>query len=189
MIRAGSVEVARPLFFQVEGGGSIPTSALNLLFEECDMRRAMELNREWHSVLPKTNLGNLTRNRRYVAYTAEFDGIIYAVAIWTSPVAANRLKDGENRLELRRMAISGKAPKNTASRMIGWMRKDVKRKWTELIGLISYQDTEKHKGTIYAASGWTPIDTTKSLTKWNTNGRARNKEQSTAPKIRWEWWY
>ena len=113
----------------------------------------MELNRTWHSVLPKTNLGNLTRNRRYVAYTAEFDGLDYAVAIWTSPVAANRLKDGDRRLELRRMAIAKNAPDNTASRMIAWMRRDVKRKWPELVGLVSYQDTSAHRGTIYAASG------------------------------------
>jgi hypothetical protein len=92
------------------------------------MLRAMELNRKWHSVLPKTNRGNLTRNKRYVAYTAEYDGLFYAVAIWTDPVAANRLKNGDRKLELRRMAISGDAPKNTASRMIGWMRREVKRR-------------------------------------------------------------
>jgi hypothetical protein len=155
----------------------------------CQMRRAQELNRAWHSVLPKTCLGNLTRNTRAIAYTAEFDGLFYAVAIWTDPVAANRLKDGVNRLELRRMAIANEAPANTASRMISWMRKDVKQRWPELVGLVSYQDTASHHGTIYKASGWSMVDTTKSLTQWSVNGRVRNDEQSKAPKVRWEWWY
>lgn len=187
--RAGGVQVAHPLFFQVEGGGSIPTSALQLHFDTCSMRRAQELNCDWHSVLPKTNYGNLTRNRRYIAYTAEFDGLLYAVAIWTDPVAANRLKNGFNRLELRRMAISPDAPDNTASRMISWMRKDVKKRWPELVGLVSYQDTSAHQGTIYKASGWQMVDTRGSLTEWSVNGRVRNNEQSKAPKVRWEWWY
>lgn len=187
--RAGGVKVARPLFYQLEGSGSIPTSALQLHFDTCGILCAQELNAAWHSVLPKTNHGNLTRNRRCIAYTAEFDGLFYAVAIWTDPVAANRLRFGRDRLELRRMAISEQAPENTASRMISWMRKDVKRRWPELVGLVSYQDTDAHAGTIYKASGWTMVDTTKSLTHWSVNGRIRNKEQSTAAKVRWEWWY
>lgn len=125
----------------------------------------------------------------YVAYTAEFTGILYAVAIWTDPVAANRLKDGFNRLELRRLAISPDALDNTASRMISWMRKDVKKRWPKLVGLVSYQDTSAHQGTIYKASSWKMVDTRGAPTKWSVNGRARNNEQSKSPKVRWEWWY
>lgn len=151
------------------------------------MERARELNRHWHSVLPKTNLGNLKRNRRSVAYAAEYDGAYYAVAIWTDHVAANRLRLGGLKMELRRMAISSLAPKNTASRMLSWMRKDLQRRWPELVGLISYQDTVAHAGTIYAAAGWRRVDTTHSLTDWSVNGRIRNAEQSKSPKVRWEW--
>jgi hypothetical protein len=187
-IRAGGVRVAYPLF-QEEGDGSKPISALSLTFHPCPMKRAQGLNRAWHSVLPKTNLGNLTRNRRYVAYTAESSGVFYAVAIWTDPVAANRLTHGDRLLELRRMAIANDAPANTASRMIGWMRREIKRRWPELVGLVSYQDTSAHAGTIYKASGWKCVDTSASLTKWSVNGRIRTEEQSTAPKVRWEWKY
>jgi hypothetical protein len=87
------------------------------------------------------------------------------------------------------MAISSIAPDNTASRMISWMRKDVKKRWKELVGLVSYQDTEAHQGVIYKASGWSAVDTTASITEWSVNGRVRNSEQSKAPKVRWEWWY
>ncbi len=183
--RADSARVAWPLY-QEEDGGSIPTSALQLRFYECEMRKAQSLNREWHSVLPKTVHGNLVRNRRYIAYSAEFDGIFYAVAIWTDPVAANRLTDGDKTIELRRMAICEDAPKNTASRMISWMVKDIKRRWPELVKCVSYQDTEAHSGTIYSASGWERVDTKESLTQWSVNGRIRNSEQSEAPKVRWE---
>lgn len=188
--RAGSVQVAHPLFFQVEGGGSIPTSALQLRFEKIGMKRAQELNRAWHSVLPKTVLGNLVRNRRYIAYVASFDGIHYAVAIWTDPVAAHTTKDGDRKLELRRMAIQENAPKNTASRMIGWMVKDVKRRWPELVGLLSFQCTENHSGTIYKASGWHSTGETQGV-NWAKHqaSRVRQNQVLNSKKVRWEYRY
>jgi len=182
---ADDVREAFPLF-QADCGGSTPTSALELRFDPCDMRLAQELNQHWHSVLPRTVHGNLVRNRRWIAYAAEHGGRYYACAIWTDPVAANRMSHGDRILELRRMAISPDAPKNTASRMIAWMVRDLRRRWPELVKLVSYQDTSVHRGTIYAASGWTMVDTSGSLTEWSVNGRVRAKEQSTAPKLRWE---
>lgn len=184
-IRAGGVRVAYPLF-QAEGSGSIPTSALQLRFETVNMKVAQSLNRLWHSRLPKTILSNLVRNRRYVAYVAEFDGLFYATAIWTDPVAANRMVDGDLIIELRRMAIADDAPKNSASRMLGWMIRDIKRRYPECVKCVSYQDTAVHNGTIYKASGWTAIDTSDSQTTWSTTTRLRNAEQSSAIKQRWE---
>lgn len=180
-----SVVVARPIFFQSVGGGSIPTSTLYLRFSEISIQLARRLNFYWHSRLPKTDLGNLTRNRISIAFAAEYDCLFYAVAIWTDPVAGNRLADGKRKLELRRMAISQTAPKNTASRMLGWMVRDIKKRFPDLVGLVSYQDTEVHTGTIYKASGWRPVDTG-GLVLWSVNGRVRNEEQSVAKKIRWE---
>jgi len=88
-------------------------------------------------------------------------------------------------LELRRMAISKDAPKNTASSMIGVMVKLIKKKFPELKRLISYQDTEVHAGTIYKASGWVIGGESEGIS-WTTGTRARNKEQTMAKKIRWE---
>jgi hypothetical protein len=91
-------------------------------------------------------------------------------------------------LELRRMAISNKAPKNTASRMLSWMRKDIQVKFPHLIRLISYQDTEVHYGTIYKASGWKCVNADNPIQiDWTTTKRVRNKAQSDAPKVRWEY--
>jgi len=128
----------------------------------------------------------VVRNQDYVCYVAEYDGIAYAVAIWSSPIAANRLREGKTSLELRRMAICENAPKNLASRMIGIMRRIIAREMPHITMLISYQDTDVHAGTIYRASGWKVAAQNKG-TSWTTNTRQRSKEQSLANKIRWEY--
>jgi len=83
------------------------------------------------------------------------------------------------------MAIADDAPKNTASRMIGVMRKIIKKTLPHITLLISYQDTEVHQGTIYKASGWYFASKNKG-TSWTNNNRKRNKEQSLSDKVRWE---
>ena len=110
----------------------------------------------------------------------------YAVAIWSTPVAANRIKNGDNILELRRMAISRFAPKNTATYMISKMVKDIEKTLPNIVKLISYQDTEVHNGTIYKASNWI-IGSRSQGASWTTKRRLRNTGQTTSDKIRWEY--
>ena len=183
-VRADNVRDSMPLFNQGGSDGLKPISALQLKISECGMRRAQELNRLWHSVLPETFLGNLVGNARNVAYVAEQGTIAYGVAIWTTPIAANRLKDGWDMMELRRLAIADDAPKNTASRMLSVMRKMIKRKWPEITRLISYQAEAHHKGTIYKAAGWQPVARSESST-WH-EGEHRADMQTKSAKIRWE---
>ena len=185
LLSGESIRVVHPLF-QEERGGSIPTSPLQLKFGEIDLDLAMGLNELWHSRFPITVRANLQRVRSGVNFGAEFDGVFYASAIWTTPIASNRLKDGLNSLELRRLAISPDAPKYTATRMISFMRKWIEKKDWDIKKLISYQDTEVHTGTIYKASGWKAANEG-SFTEWTTATRKRNDAQSTAPKIRWEY--
>jgi hypothetical protein len=180
--RAGGVRVAHPLF-QAEGGGSIPTSALCLRFDCIALKRAIELNREWHSRLPKVVESNIVRTVRHVCYSAEYCGIFYAVAIWTNPVA--RLLPQTTYLELRRLAIAEDAPKNTATRMIGWMVRDIRKRFPVIERLVSYQDTEVHDGTIYKAAGWKATAINKDG-EWNRPNRVRERAQSASPKRRWE---
>ena len=182
---ADNVRDSMPLF-RSGCGGSTPTSALQLRVCKCNVHRACELNALWHSRFPKIEWSNVVRNRDYVCHIAEHKHIAYAVAIWSSPIAANRLTDGDTCLELRRMAIADDAPKNTASRMISLMRKMIAKDMPHITRLISYQDTEVHAGTIYKASGWTAVARNKGAS-WTTETRNRNKEQSTADKVRWEW--
>lgn len=181
-IRAGGVRVAHPLF-QAEGGGSIPTSALDLRFGCIAVKRAIELNREWHSRLPKVVESNIVRTNRHVCYSAESGGLFYGVAIWTSPVA--RLLNQVTWLELRRMAIADDAPKNTATRMLGWMVRDIRNRFPMIERLVSYQDTAVHTGTIYRAAGWTATVINKDG-DWNRPNRFRGVSQAASAKQRWE---
>jgi len=172
-----------PLF---RNGKTIPPkSPMELSLLECKAKKACDLNAIWHSRFPKIDWSNVVRNKDYVCYLAQKDGICYAVAIWSSPIAANRMKDSDQLLELRRMAIAPDAPFNTASRMLKLMRNEIKQKMPHIRKLISYQDTEVHSGTIYKASGWIAAATSEGVS-WKSTGRARSEDQSTAPKVRWE---
>ncbi len=184
MIRAGGVRVARPLF-QAAGGGSIPTSALQLSFDSCSRETFRKLNELWHSRLPK-----IGASQGRVFYSAEFEGLWYATAMWSNPVA--RLLPQLEWLELRRFAISEDAPKNTATRMLGWMVRDIRRRFPDVVRLISYQDCEVHAGTIYKAAGWKPAENYVSRVRgWESaNGGGRKRigrtNQALAPRMRWE---
>lgn len=166
-------------------GGANPTSPLHLRIERIDVHTACRLNERWHSRLPIIKWPNVVRNKRYICFGARYDGDLHAIAIWSSPVAANRLKDGANLLELRRFAIAETAPRNTATRMLAIMRREIKAAFPEIIRLISYQDTEVHRGTIYKAAGW-QLSAINQGVSWTNSTRKRSKEQSLAAKARWE---
>lgn len=175
--RAGSVRVAHPLF-QVEGGGSTPTSALCLRFSEAHLKTAKALNAALHSRLPK-----FARPTCRVAYTAEFDGLYYASAIWTNPLA--RMLPQMEWMELNRMAIAPDAPKNTASRMLGWMARDIGTRFPDVRVLISYQECDHHTGGIYRAAGW--VATVRSDGgEWASVSKTRAAVVRGGPKQRWE---
>ena len=177
-----SVRVAQPLF-PVEGQGSIPMSPLQFEIKIINVPLAINLNKLWHSRLPIIKSSNIFRNTHNISFGAIYKNCYFAVGIWTSPVA--RLLNGLNYLELRRLAISNDAPKNTASRMIKIMTILIKKQMPEIVKLISYQDTEVHAGIIYKASGWSINGYTKNIgIGWNN--RRRNKMQTTSDKIRWE---
>ncbi len=161
----------------------MPISALSLTVERIPVEMACDLNRRWHSRLPKIEKSNVVRNADYVCYGAMCGGIAYAAAIWSSPVA-RLLNDGRT-LELRRLAIAADAPRNTASRMLGVMRRLISREVPHIERLVSYQDTKVHTGGIYRASGWQATRTAKGQ-EWGRPSRPRDAVQSAAPKVRWE---
>lgn len=161
-------------------------SPKQLTIKKIKAKQASLLNERWHSKLPKIHWSNIVRNTHYVCYGFYFKDYVVGVGIWSSPVAQNRFKNGKEILELRRLALSEQCPKNTASRVIALMIKEIEKEFPEINRLISYQDTSVHSGTIYAASNWhnaQEID----FISWNTNNRNRNKDQSTSKKIRWEY--
>jgi len=178
----GDAVVAYPLFHKGEGG-STPTSPLQFEIGVTSWQRAIDLNKKWHSRLPLYRVGYQPLQHCKVCYAALFDGLIYAVAIWSPPCA--RLLPQKEWLELRRMAICNDAPKNTASRMLKIMTILIRSKYPEITTLISYQDVEVHKGTIYKAAGWAPSHYTKGA-EWNSKTRNRPPVQVKADKIRWQ---
>lgn len=182
MLRDDSIRAVCPLF-PVEGGGSTPTSSLQLHLGEISLDLAIQLVALWHSRLPKVDKSNMVRTRRLWCVGAEHGGYWYAVAIWTNPVA--RAYNDNEWMELRRLAISDDAPKNTASRMIAVMSKIIRRKFPSIDRLISYQDTAVHTGTIYSAAGWKPFEAERSG-DWNRPNRKRGPSQALSAKIRWE---
>ena len=188
-LRADGVPVAHPLF-QADGGGSIPTSALQLHFEESPVDEALSLNALWHSVLPGITRSTVVGCGPYHAcYVAEYEGGFYATAIWSNPVALNRMSwSPDEVIELRRFAIAPQAPRNTASRMLSYMTKHLRRKFPLLTTLISYQDLGMHKGTIYKAAGWTPNANLSTYQPWDQPDAGRHREASvtTSDKVRWE---
>ncbi len=153
-------------------------------FERIANKEGAALNSRWHSVLPNIPVFHIQ-----CAFAAKYNGKHYAVALWGRPVA--RMLDDKVFLELRRMAINGESPKFTASCMLGWMIKELRRLRPEIKSFISYQDTEHHTGTIYKASGWRPI-CLKSPVNWGgaaqskTPSRVRSPIILKAPKIRWQ---
>jgi hypothetical protein len=138
----------------------------------------MPLNNAWHSRLP-----DCKNAFEGWFYGAEFDGHVWAVAWWSKPVA--RMFNGLGFAELRRFAIREGSPDNTASRMLGWMARDIRKTMPQIVKLISYQDTAVHHGTIYKASGWA-CESVGQEVKTGWMSRASNRQnQSTAPKARW----
>lgn len=181
-MRADDVRVACPLF-QAECGGATPTSALQLFFSDVSTETFLKLNRAWHSRLPECGSSQFR-----AVYAAQFEGIYFAVAAWSNPVA--RLLPQQTWLELRRFAIAPDAPKNTASRMLGWMMRDIRKALPEIERLISYQDLSAHAGTIYRAAGWHMAENFKprarGWTGWGNRPRAGRTNQAVAPRMRWE---
>lgn len=177
---------AYPLF-QAEGGGSTPTSALDLQLYEINMRLACELNKRWHSVLPRTDLGNMLCGNMSVAYGAMYRDNWYAVAILSQPIVAS-LCDGHT-IELRRLAICNNAPKNSASRILSRIRRMVKQRFPKMLKIVSYQAVDVHVGTIYKAAGWRIAG---KVVKARPQRMPGSKQRATGPlqtcsrKVRWE---
>jgi len=149
-------------------------------------KEAVEYNAKWHSVLPSLPFFHVQH-----AFGAYFNEKTYAVAMWRRPVA--RTICGLGYLELRRLAICDAAPKNTASRILAWMTRELKHTRPDIVKFISYQDTSHHRGTIYKAAGWHPVDMKSSPVNWGGHSQTKtapSRESQTkilvAPKIRWE---
>lgn len=189
--RAGNAVAAYPLF-QADGGGAIPTPALSaseIRIDEIGARLACELNRQWHSMLPRTDLGNILCGNMTICFGAMHDERWYAVAIYSQPIIAS-LCNGST-LELRRLAICKDAPKNLASRMLAICSRIIRKKMPHIRKLVSYLAVDVHKGTIYKAAGWKAVGEVvaarpQRFSNINSETRATGPLQTKSRKQRWE---
>lgn len=181
---ADSVKSSTPAI-QAGSDGSNPISALH--FSVCEKPIAVDFVRKFHSRLPKCQDGPWK-----FAFKAELNGCVVAVALWNNPSA--RCLPG-HWLELRRLACSPQAPRNTCSCFLGWMARWIRKSVPQHEKLISYQDLDVHKGTIYKAAGWVPEYQSKRRTRDRSKPRVGTTRAyrsnlngvviDASPKIRW----
>jgi hypothetical protein len=181
MTSGDCIRVVHPLFRE-EGDGSIPSSPLQLEIVPVGFEYALRLNELWHSRLPRMGTG-FVKVQPFLSFAAMYQGIAYAIAIWSNPVARNLPQ--QEWLELRRLAVAPDAPLHTCSRMLAIMARLIRRYRPHVNTLVSYSDTEAHRGTIYKAAGWRQTATNRDG-NWTRRKRPRPEAQSAAPKLRWE---
>ncbi len=163
----------------------VATSAKQLELEVIPMKWAKQFNFDWHSQLP--DIGGTQFGDVQIAHALTFDGGVYGVAIWTRPIAGNRMSHPSDHLvELRRLAIPEYAPRFAASRMLGRMERWFRVERSDICRLLSYQMTDVHSGTIYKAANWSKSRQQISMQSWLTHSRRPAADIATAPKIRWE---
>lgn len=174
------IEIPRP--------SAPPGKASALELVRCDPARARRCVAAWHSRLPVTQASPWM-----LAFVAVHDGEPYGGALWNNP--SSRMLPSEW-LELRRLAVPDYAPPHTASWMLGAMRRWIRTNLPAVPRLLSYQDTEVHKGTIYKAAGWElayapkPIRRNRGDVRVGTQRLYRTSLNGDAPdasaKVRWE---
>lgn len=140
-------------FWDMNPKSDLDRKARNLSCLECPPPFAVSKVKQWHSRLPNVQSGPWQ-----FAFLACLGEEVVAVALWHNP-SARMLPS--HWLELRRLACSPDAPRNTCSWFLARMAKFFRLNHPSRERLISYQDTAVHLGTIYKASGWDPVATSK----------------------------
>lgn len=135
-----------------------------------DMTLVSTLIRAWHSTLPTPPPGFR------LAFTMLAPNLApVAVATWGRPVA--RLEDQETTLELTRQAHSPNCPKNTGTYFLGQMRHYIREHLPQIKRLISYQDADRHRGTIYKADNWHCVYEKRREHSWKSRPGRRGTER------------
>lgn len=162
--------------FQVIDGGSTPTSSLQLIIKEIDYKTAQMAYKYWHYL---GHTGFLAK----VNYGAFFDNWLVGSISYGIPNARN-IKGYYNEktqgefIELTRLAMSEKCPKNSESRFIAISLKLLHKKYPNLKGIITYADTAQgHTGVIYKASNFKYLGLTAQKTDLFVNGKKFGKQK------------
>lgn len=142
--RGSVVQVAR-LPFQAGDGGANPTPSLHLT-----TATVAEVN----PLLSSSHYLGPVSSARF-CFAGWSDDLLVACQVWRWPTARMLPSDG-SWLELSRWCLTPAAGSNAGSRMMGWVRRWLRRNAPTVSTLVSYSDpVHGHTGTLYRASGWT----------------------------------
>ena len=152
-------QVAR-LPFQAEDGGSIPTPRLHFT------RAAVA---EVNPLLSTSHYLGAVKSARF-CFAGWVDDVLVAAQVWRWPTARMLPSDG-SWLELSRWCLTPQAGKNAGSRMMRWVRGEIRREAPAVRVLVSYSDPSAgHSGALYKASGWDESPT-HHTERWKANGK------------------
>lgn len=136
-----------------------------------------DLIARWHSTLPNAPA---VCQVMFVASGPNHTPI--AVAMWNHPTATH--EDQEHTLELQRQAHGPHAPRNLGTWFLARQRRWIRHNMPHVTRLISYQDADVHRGTLYAADNWTVAGTNDRLTPWTHRpGRSCSAIKN---RVKWE---
>ena len=151
----GDSSIAELPLFQGEDGGAIPTSPHQLFFRPIKYITANNFLVKWHYLHRQAPTS--------FSYGAYFSGQIIGACTIGKPASHTLLGGvaGKERaadvFELNRLCFLDEAPKNSESRFIGW----VIRQMAKSTILVSYADTAQgHSGIVYKATNWIYTGTT-----------------------------
>ena len=155
--------------FQIENGGSIPTSPLQFFVCPIGHLRCSEFVETWH-------YSRRMPTGKNINFGAFIDEILYAVivlGIGVNPYQAKFL-GVENTMEIKRLCrIEPKSDKYPLSKLISVAIK-MARKAYKFDAVVAFADPEQsHHGGIYKASGFEFKGTTNA--EWHTVDRGGNK--------------
>lgn len=170
-------QVAR-LPFPAEGGGASPTPRLH--FTSCTASEVAPLLTQHHYLGPLSSC--------LFGFAGWVDDGLVACQLWRWPTARQLPSDG-SMIELSRWCLTPAAGKNAGSRMMGWVRRQLKGEAS--VG-VSYSDLTRHSGALYRSSGWVEWPThiaTRFLSDGigfpSGNGRWTKTSEVSTPKMRW----
>ena len=147
-------------------GGAIPTSTHQLIFKKIRRTSALRFLIENHYLHRSAPVS--------FSFGAFFDGFLVGALTIGKP-ASHTLIEGvagkENAVrvfELNRLYLFDFIPKNSESRFIAWVCKQLPK---EII-LVSYADSAfGHIGCVYQANGWKYTGTSTPFIDWTMNGK------------------
>ena len=160
--------MAEQLGFLPTGGGSNPTSPLNMYVRQVRHDTAAALYAEWHYLKDTAFIATINMG-------AYFDNILHGAISYGPPNATDMAgfytrNDQRHWWEIKRLAMTDAAPRCSESRFISVSLR-LLRKLYKVIGVISLaDDSVGHKGTIYKASGFKYLGKTAPKKDYYVNG-------------------